>query len=92
MEIDVDIKERKLLVAMMFEDAIKQIQQRCQNIREKITRDGHTSFGTANLDILADSQRAWALAKEMHILNGLEEKMTKSTHQNDDTVISTSKN
>lgn len=89
-----DIKERQLLVAMMFEDAIKQIQQRCANIREKLDRDGPTAFGTANLDILVDTQRAWALAKEMHILNGLEEreKMTKSTHQNDDTVISTSKN
>lgn len=87
-----NVQERKLLVAMMFEDAIKQIQQRCQNIREKITRDGATSFGTANLDILADTQRAWALAKEMHILNALEEKMTKSSHQNDDAVISAQKN
>ena len=89
-----NVQDRKLLVAMMFDDSIKQIQQRCQNIREKITRDGPIAFGTANLDILSDAQRAWALAKEMHILNSLEEQeeLIKNDHKNDDAVISAQKN
>lgn len=67
-----NLLERKALAAMLFEDSIKQINMRCQNLLEKIKDDGAAACASANLDILCDAQRAWSCAKEMHILNNLE--------------------
>lgn len=64
--------ERKVLTAMLFEDAVKQINTRCQNLLEKMKSDGASSCASANLDILWDAQKAWSYSKELHILNNLE--------------------